>query len=463
VFRLSRIQGKVAYATKSEHDFKGRPAGFDPRAYANRAVWQFGDADETARWEALIGRFATTVAAAGYGLVQSPMFEDVSVFQRVGDGTDVVRKEMYEFEDKGGRRLALRPEGTASIVRAFVQHRPPTPWKVWYAAPNFRYERPQAGRFRQHHQLGIEAIGSPDPDLDVEVIALGWDFLASLGLQRITLQLNSMGTRDDRARYVEVLRDWLAARLGALDEADREKVADHPLRVLDSKRPKTRTALEAAPVLSDHLSEDGTLHAARVKAGLTTLGIPFTENPRLVRGLDYYTHTTFEFVAGALDAAQSTVLGGGRYDGLVAEMGGPPTPGIGFGSGIERVLLACDAEGVYPVHTRGVDVFVIDTTGGTGALALTTELRRAGVSAGRAFDHRSMRAQMKAADRSGADLAIIIGEQERADGVVSIRALRGAMHEGDDAQQQIPRSELAGRLPELLASLQHAPPADPPA
>jgi histidyl-tRNA synthetase len=408
----------------------------------------------------LIARFAGCASSAGYGLVQSPMFEDVGVFQRVGEGTDVVRKEMYDFEDKGGRRVALRPEGTASIVRAFVQHRPTTPWKVWYGAPNFRYERPQAGRFRQHHQLGIEALGSADPDLDVEVIALGWDYLAGLGLSRIELQLNSMGTREDRASFVTRLRDWLDARSGDLDEADRDKIVEHPMRVLDSKRPRTRSAVADAPRITEHLCEASWEHFERVQAGLRSLGIPFTENPRLVRGLDYYTHTTFEFVSGALDAAQSTVLGGGRYDGLVAEMGGPDTPGIGFGSGIERVLLACDAEGVFAAPDRSVDVFVVDTTGGHQALVLTAELRRAGIRCDRAFDQRSMRAQMKAADRSGARLAIIVGEREVAEGIVGLRRLRGEVTEGDGAQERVNRAAL---LTELRSELAEPNPTDRPA
>ncbi len=408
---------------------------------------------ETARWEALISRFASLASNAGYGLVQSPMFEEIGVFQRVGEGTDVVRKEMYDFSDKGGRHIALRPEGTASIVRAFVQHRPTTPWKAWYAAPNFRYERPQAGRFRQHHQLGLEAIGSPDPDLDIEVLALGWDYLRSLGLTRIRLEVNSMGTRADRAAYVEQLRTWLGGRVDALDPADQDKVHDHPMRVLDSKRPVTCAAVADAPEIGDHLSDSSATHYRRVCDGLDALDIPYVDNPRLVRGLDYYTHTTFEFISEALDAAQSTILGGGRYDGLVEEMGGPPTPGIGFGSGIERVLLACDAEGVFDVAPHAVQVFVVDTTGGHEAMLLTAELRRAGISADRAFDSRSMRAQMKAADRSGAALGVVLGEREIAENVATVRDLRGhqATDAPDKAQYPVPRGDLIDELHRILS------------
>lgn len=399
---------------------------------------------ETGRWAALIARFATVVDLAGYGLVQSPMFEDVGVFQRVGSGTDVVRKEMYDFHDKGDRHVALRPEGTASIVRAFVEHRPVTPWKVYYAAPNFRYERPQAGRLRQHHQLGIEAIGSADPDLDVEVVALGWDYLTSLGLRRLRLLLNSMGTAADRRAYVATLSAWLSGRVKDLDPVDRAKVADHPMRVLDSKRPATRAVVADAPRITEALSPEGRAHFERVQSGLDDLCIPYELAPSLVRGLDYYTHTTFEVVSDALDVAQSTVLGGGRYDGLVAEMGGPDTPGIGFGSGIERVLLACDAEAAFPTPATAVDVFVVDTTGGTEARRISAELRRAGISVDRAFDDRSMRAQMKAADRSGATMAVIVGPSELADDVASVRTLRTP--HGDGSQVRVPRDQLANKL-----------------
>ena len=372
------------------------------------------------------------------------MFEDIGVFQRVGEGTDVVRKEMYDFHDKGDRHLALRPEGTASIARAFVEHRPVTPWKVFYAAPSFRYERPQAGRLRQHHQLGIEALGSADPDLDVEIIALGWDYLASLGLGQVRLLVNSMGTRADRVAYGEAIQAWLTERQDDLDPADAAKVADHPMRVLDSKREATRAVVADAPSIVDALSPEATEHFQRVLAGLDALGIPYVLTPTLVRGLDYYTHTTFEIVSDAIDAAQSTILAGGRYDGLVAEMGGPDTPGIGFGSGIERVLLACDAERVFPTPDRAVDVFVVDTTGGQEATRITTELRRAGLGAERAFDSRSMRAQMKVADRSGAATAVIIGPEELSEGVVSLRALRST--QGSDPQTRVRRDQLIATL-----------------
>ncbi|MSZ87789.1 MAG: histidine--tRNA ligase [Actinobacteria bacterium] len=389
---------------------------------------------ESARWQRLIADFAAQVGRAGYGLVQSPMFEEIGVFNRMGEGTDVVRKEMYDFLDKGDRHLALRPEGTASVARAYIQHRPATPWKVWYAAPNFRYERPQAGRFRQHHQLGLEALGSLDPDLDVEVISLLWDFYASIGLRQVELVLNSMGTAEDRRRYINDIRSWLVGRIGDLDPADAEKVEAHPMRVLDSKRPTTIAAIVDAPRITDRLSDEAMVRFERVQAGLVSLGVPFRLEPRLVRGLDYYTHTTFEFVSSALDAAQSTIGGGGRYDGLVESLGGPATPGIGFGSGVERVLLTCDAEGVFDAVEQRVDVYVIDTAGGDAGRDLSVELRRAGIAAERSFDGRSMKSQMKSADKSGAALVLIIGGDESESGTVTIRDLRG-----DTGQETVDR------------------------
>jgi histidyl-tRNA synthetase len=401
---------------------------------------------ESDRWQALVASFAAHVGRAGYGLVQSPMFEEIGVFARVGEGTDLVRKEMYDFLDKGQRHIALRPEGTASIARAYIQHRPATPWKVWYAAPSFRYERPQAGRFRQHHQLGLEAIGSSDPDLDVEVIALLHDFYVSLGLRRVTLLVNSMGTTADRRRYIDDVRSWLVGRIGDLDPVDAEKVEAHPMRVLDSKRPTTVAATVDAPRITDRLSDEGNAHFERVRSGLTALGIDHTIEPRLVRGLDYYTHTTFEFVSDALDAAQSTIGGGGRYDGLVESLGGPATAGIGFGSGIERVLLTCDAEGVFDAPAPGAEVYVVDTSGGDAGRDLSVELRRAGIAAERAFDGRSMKSQMKSADRSGAAFVLIIGEDEVAAGTVTIRDLRG-----DTGQETVARVAAVAAVASLLS------------
>jgi histidyl-tRNA synthetase len=409
---------------------------------------------ESARWQALIATFARLADGFGYGLIQSPMFEDIGVFHRLGEGTDVVTKEMYDFRDKGDRHIALRPEGTAPVARAWVQHRPPTPWKVWYVTPAFRYERPQAGRLRQHHQVGVEVIGSPDPDVDVEVISLGHWYLAALGLERVRLVVNFMGTPADRATYAALLQAWLAERAGDLAPGDAEKVRTHPLRVLDSKAPETRAVLADAPTMVDSLDRASVAHGERVLAGLDALGIDVEVDPTLVRGLDYYTHTLFEFQSDALGTAQSTVLGGGRYDGLIEQLGGPPTPGIGFGCGIERALLTCDAEGTFAAPEKRLDAFVVDTTGGQAATAMVHTLRRAGLRADRAFDARSMKAQMKAASRAGARFAVIIGADELAAGDATVRELEtgeqlrlGALPALQWIQGQVPAtSDL--RLPE---------------
>jgi histidyl-tRNA synthetase len=396
---------------------------------------------ESARWERLLALFAGRVGRAGYGLVISPMFEDVGVFERVGEATDVVRKEMYDFEDKGGRRLALRPEGTASVVRAWVQHRATLPFKAWYAAPSFRYERPQAGRYRQHHQLGVEALGTDDPDLDVEVIGLAWGVYADAGLRRVRLLLNSLGDAKCRPAYLDLLRAYLVEHRDELCDEHKNRIEENPLRVLDCKRESCVRVTEGAPRMVDHLCDECAAHFSRVRAGLEELGIPFEIEPRLVRGLDYYTRTTFEFQAPALESAQNGIGGGGRYDGLAEQLGGPPTPGIGFGIGIERVLLACDAEDVFPAPTAVVDVFVIDVTG-SAALRLVHELRDAGVRADRAFDGRSMKAQFKAADRSGAQLAVVVGPDELERGIAKVQSLTGA----DKHEEEVKLEELVERI-----------------
>jgi histidyl-tRNA synthetase len=398
----------------------------------------------SARWQALIAAFAGVAERFGYGLVHGPLFEDLGVFQRLGVGTDVVRKEMYDFHDKSDRHMALRPEATASVARAYVQHRPPTPWKVWCVTPAFRYERPQAGRLRQHHQVDVEVLGAADPDVDVEIISLGATYLAALGVQRWRLIINTMGTPADRAAYGDTLTAWLRDRAGELPAEDRDKVETHALRVLDSKRTDTQAIVADAPRIADVLGEGSQAHFDRVQAGLEALGIPFEVDTRLVRGLDYYTHTLFEFQSEALENAQSTIIGGGRYDGLVEQLGGPSTPGIGFGSGIERMLLACDAEGVFDAPGSTLDVFVVDTTDGTVARDLAHQLRQAGLRTDRGFDGRSMKSQVKAAGRSGARVAVIVGTQEVADGTATVRDL------AQGEQEIVPRDQLVERVRKVL-------------
>jgi histidyl-tRNA synthetase len=403
-------------------------------------------APDSARWESLVVAFGRQVERAGYGLVLSPMFEDVGVFVRgMGEGTDVVSKEMYEFRDKGKRHLALRPEGTASLVRAFVQLRPPVVWKAWYVTPAFRYERPQAGRYRQHHQLGVEALGTEDPDLDVEVVALAARFFAGLGLTRVELKLNSMGDAACRPAYIDSLRAYLAEHRDELCDEHSERYAANPLRVLDCKNEACVRATEGAPRLLDSLCGPCAEHFGRVRSGLDALGVGYTIDHRLVRGFDYYTRTAFEFAALALEAAQNGIGGGGRYDGLVEALGGPPTPGIGFAIGIERLLQACDAEGTFPTPSASLDAFVVDLTDGAAARDITDELRRAGLSADRAWDRRSAKAQLRAADRSGAHVALIVGPDEVTAGTVTLHWLRVEREE-----EKVPRDEVAKAVRDAL-------------
>jgi histidyl-tRNA synthetase len=404
---------------------------------------------ESAPWEALVVRFAQVVEAAGYGLLLTPTFEDVAVFQRVGESTDVVRKEMYDFFDKGGRHIALRPEMTASIVRAYIQHRPTVPWKSWSVGSAFRHESPQAGRYREFRQLDIEAIGSSDPDLDVEVVALGWDFFTAAGVRQVELLLNSLGDSTCRPPYRAKLLEYLIEHQDQLCPEHQARLKENPLRVLDCKRPECQPVIAGAPRQLDNLCDDCAVHFARVRAGLEALDIPYTIAPLLVRGLDYYTRTTFEYVGHTLESAQNALGGGGRYDGLSAALGGPDTPGIGFALGVDRTLLALEADdalGALSAGMRYLDVFVVDFAGGDAARDLTAELRRAGFGADRAFDGRSPKAQFKAADRSGARLALIVGPDEAAGGVVGIKDLKS-----DREQVSVSRTEVIEAVRARLA------------
>jgi histidyl-tRNA synthetase len=351
------------------------------------------------------------------------MFEELGVFLRLGDATDVVTKEMYDFEDKGGRHIALRPEHTAGICRAFAQHRPNTPWKVWYSGSNFRYEKAQAGRYRQFDQVGIEVLGAADPLLDVEVIALGWQFFQALGLRNIELMVNSLGDPADRAAYIDALREYLTKNSNDLSDEAKATLQRNPLRVLDSKRSQDATVIAAAPTIVQFLSPEAQQHFDAVVAGLQALGIPYRLTPGLVRGLDYYQRTVFEFVSTSLDNAQTAVGGGGRYDGLVEDLGGPATAGVGFALGVDRTLLACDSEEVFLPAAPSIDAFFIDVVDGMAALTLCERVRAAGFTADRAFDGRSMKSQMKAADRCGAAYAVIIGGDEAAAQTCTVRHL----------------------------------------
>lgn len=396
------------------------------------------------RWRQFTAVFADTVESAGYQCVIPPMFEELGVFLRLGDATDVVTKEMYDFEDKGGRHIALRPEHTAGICRAFAQHRPTTPWKVWYSGSNFRYEKAQAGRYRQFDQVGIEVLGAADPLLDVEVIALGWHFFQALGLRNIELMVNSLGDPSDRAAYIDALRVYLSNNSADLSEEANATLQRNPLRVLDSKRKQDAAVIAAAPTIVEFLSPEAQQHFDAVVTGLNALKIPYRLTPGLVRGLDYYQRTVFEFVSTSLDNAQTAVGGGGRYDGLVEDLGGPATAGVGFALGVDRTLLACDSEEVFLPSAPVIDAFFIDVVDGVTALTLSEQVRAAGFSADRAFDGRSMKSQMKAADRCGAAYAVIVGADESSAQTCTVR------HLATSEQQTIPQSELVQYLTRSL-------------
>ncbi len=396
---------------------------------------------ESGRWRRFTDVFVDVVERAGYGQIVTPLLEDLGVFTRIGDATDVVTKEMYDFVDKGERHIALRPEMTASVCRAFAEHRPTVPWKVFYSGSNFRYEKPQRGRYRQFDQVGVEVLGADDPHLDVEVIALAAEFYQRLGLQRVTLFVNSLGEPDDRARYVEALRDYFTAAGDRLSEQSRATLLRNPLRVLDSKRASDQELIAGAPQIAEFHGAEAAEHFAAVLTGLRALGIEFVIEPKLVRGLDYYRRTIFEFQGATLDSAQNALGGGGRYDGLVEALGGPATPGIGFALGVDRTLLACDDEGVFGAEADQLDAFVVDVTGGIEALAITAELRALRFAVDRAYDNRSMKAQMKLANRSGARYAIIVGDDELAAGTVVVKPMQG---EGE--QIAVARSDVSNHL-----------------
>jgi histidyl-tRNA synthetase len=407
-------------------------------------------APRSALWEGTVASFAEFAFRSGFTLALTPMFEELGVFNRgIGENSDVATKEMYIFQDRGQRTYALRPEGTASIVRAFVQHQPTTPYKAWYVTPAFRYERPQAGRYRQHHQLGVEVLGSDDPAVDVEVIALAARFYVALGLTQVRLLINSMGHEECRNRYVDVLRGHLEEYREQLCDEHQKSWSHNPLRVLDCSKDACAAVTNDGPLLPDFLCADCAEHFGAVRRGLSDLGIDSTLEPRLVRGFDYYTRTTFEFVADALGSAQNAIGGGGRYDGLAEQLGGKPTGGIGFGSGIERLLLARDAEGVTSalIH-RTTDVFIVDTTGENVASLLADQLRSEGLAVERAFDGRSMKSQMKLADRSGARVALLVGPQELAAGEITIRDLRS--DDFEQAQLSVAREDMSATLRNFL-------------
>jgi histidyl-tRNA synthetase len=378
--------------------------------------------------------FAESARRACYANVETAVFEDTGLFVRgVGESSDVVRKEMYSFQDRGGRDITLRPEFTAGVVRAVLEHnlhKGALPVKVFTSGPAFRYERPQSGRYRQFYQFDLEAIGTEDPAVDAETIAVAYDAYKSLGLTQFTLLLNTLGDKNCRPAYRAALQDFL--RKLDLDEDTRARIEINPLRVLDDKRPEVRQQTANAPYIVDYLCGDCKTHHDTVRALLTSLNVPFEDAPRLVRGLDYYMRTTYEF-DHALLGAQSGIGGGGRYDGLSEDIGGPSLPGIGFAVGLDRIVLAIESERGEPTaHAAvGCQVFgvplgdpVLANDAHADVLALITALRRAGVRADMIFGSRGLKGAMKAADRSGARFAVLIGAEERKAATVAIKDLK---------------------------------------
>ena len=407
---------------------KGVPEYFPPRSSAFLTVR-----------EAL----AFPAQHAGYGYIELPVFEDTALFVRgVGESTDVVSKEMYTFTDRGDRSLSLRPEGTAGVIRSIVENRldkGTLPVKLWYAGPFFRAERPQHGRYRQLQQVGIEAVGGDDPALDAEVIALADEAYRRLGLRQYRLDLTSLGCAQCRPAYREILTNFLAEL--DLDEPTRARAALNPLRVLDDKRPEVHDQLGDAPLMVGHLCAECRDHYESVRDFLRDAGVQWHEAPRLVRGLDYYTRTTFEFTHELL-GAQSGIGGGGRYDGLMESVGGDALSGIGFGLGTDRTLLACEAEGLDVGAGPRVDVFVVPIGDAARhvSVGLLAELREAGIRADMAYGGRGLKGSMKAADKSGAPRVIIIGEDEVAAQNVQVKDMQ------QGSQQAMTREEVVGEL-----------------
>ncbi len=382
--------------------------------------------DSVGEWNYVEGKIRDLCHRYGYQEIRTPMFEHTELFQRgIGDGTDVVDKEMYTFEDRGRRGITLRPENTASAVRAYLQNKlygDSSLVKLFYIGSMFRYDRPQAGRMREFHQFGIEALGEENPMVDAEVILVAIDFLQSLGLQGLELALNSVGCPKCRAEYRKALQDYFRPHLDDLCEDCRDRFERSPLRILDCKVDAEKPYMADAPKITDYLCDDCRNHFEQVQACLRAVGVDFMLDPRLVRGLDYYTKTAFEIKYPPL-GAQSAVAGGGRYDGLIEEIGGKPTPAVGFATGLERVLLALEKQELLPQQDKRIDAFIValgEAAQGP-AFKLLTELRRAGLTAGMDYAGRSMKAQMKQANKAGARFALILGEDEVKEACVQLK------------------------------------------
>ena len=401
--------------------------------------------DSVGDWNYVEGEIRELCRRFGYSEIRTPIFEHTELFQRgIGEGTDVVDKEMYTFTDRGDRSITLRPENTASAVRAYLQNKlyaESNLVKLFYIGSMFRYDRPQAGRMREFHQFGVEALGEANPAVDAEVILLAMSLLEGLGLKDLELSINSVGCPKCRSKYRTMLQDFFRDKLDDLCEDCRSRFDRSPLRILDCKKDSDKPYMADAPKITDCLCDECSDHFAKLKEHLANAGISFQHDPRLVRGLDYYTKTAFEIKYPPL-GAQSAVAGGGRYDGLIEEMGGSPTPAVGFATGLERLLLALESQNLLPEKNRSVDAYVValGEAAQSEGFKLLNNLRKAGLSAAMDFAGRSMKAQMKQANKLGARYALILGDDEIAEGVVMLRSM------SDSQQEKVALVEVIGKI-----------------
>ena len=405
--------------------------------------------DQVYKWHYIEKKWKEICERYGFKEIRTPIFEHTELFQRgVGDTTDIVQKEMYTFEDHGGRSITLKPEGTSPAVRAFIEHKQYAevqPIKLYYDIPCFRYEKPQSGRLRQFHQFGVETFGTPNMVADAEIIAIGYDFLTSMGVTDLTLEINSVGCPECRAKHRKALKEFLAPKYDQLCDTCKSRYEKNPMRILDCKSPIDQELVQGAPMMIDYLCDDCKKAFEDLQKNLEALEIPYVVNPKIVRGLDYYTKTAFEFVTNSL-GAQGTVCGGGRYDNLVEEVGGPPIPGVGFGLGKERLLMLMEANGVEIPKPTDCDIFIA-TMGEAAKLygqKLLFDLRRNGIKCQIDDLQRNFKGQFKYADRLGARYAVVIGDNELETGVATLKD----MEKGE--QTEVKFDELISKLKDRI-------------
>lgn len=397
----------------------------------NRAIKGTNDIlpSESHKWQFVEGKMLETAALYGFKEIRVPVFEHTEVFLRsVGDTTDVVQKEMYTFDDKGGRSITLRPELTAGVVRSSIEKglvNGALPVKVCYIGGCYRYEKPQAGRLREFHQFGVECVGAAAPNADAEVIALARQVLTSVGVKNISLEINSIGCPECRKAYHAALKEYFSANTDKLCGTCCDRLERNPMRILDCKSPICSEIAAGAPVVLDYLCDECAEHFSKVKENLTAMGIEYTVNPHIVRGLDYYTKTVFEFVSGDI-GAQSTVCGGGRYDGLIAQMGGPSVPSLGFGMGIERLMMVLDSQGAEMPEAQTTDIYIatMGEKASLKAMSLCAELRDEGYKAETDVCSRGLKAQMKFADKIGAKFTVVLGDDEIDSGKAKLKDMK---------------------------------------